>query len=290
MNEITYQGWLDNAYKLLIEQEIIATDIVAQVILVKVTGATRAQLYAFPATVIPAVQASQADELLQKRLTGLPLSYVVEETEFFSLKITLDENVLVPESETEHLVEAVLNLAKTPQFKDSAKIKIADIGTGSGCILAAIAVNDSRFWGIGTDICEKALKIARANLTNHNVAQKFELIQADILKNITTEDFNNFDFIVSNPPYIGLNERADLSKEVLYQPEVALFGGKQGYEFTIILMQQSYKHLKNQGFLIFEIGQGQEDIFIKFGNQLGFSHFSTIKDYTNINRILIFRK
>ena len=294
MNGKTYKNWLSDAISKLNNVKVDFPHLVAEVILSNALSLERASIIAHSDNSLSIEELQIADEMLEKRITGTPLSYVLEETEFFSLKIRVTPAVLVPESETEHLVQAVLDIAAYPEYENMKEITLIDIGTGSGCILAAIGVNDARFVGFGTDISTEALKIAEYNLNLHDVSKRFQLIQSDMFASIPVsnkqESVQKFDFIVSNPPYIGFTERKNLRPEVLTQPDVSLFGGEIGTEFTIKLLSESYPRLKQGGYLIIEIGQDTQHEIIHTAEKIGFRYIKSIYDYTHIERILSFSK
>ena len=294
MSGKTYKNWLSDAVSRLNKANVDFPHLVAEVLLARALTLERASVIAHSDNILSDEESRIADDLLHRRIAGTPLSYVLEETEFFSLKIRVTPSVLVPESETEHLVQAVLDISASSKYEKMKEITIIDIGTGSGCILAAIGVNDGRFIGFGTDISAEALKIAEYNLSLHNVLNKFQLIQSDMFASIrlnnNQKSVQNFDFIVSNPPYIALSERKTLRPEVLTQPEVSLFGGKIGTEFTIKLLAESYPRLKPGGYLIIEIGQDTQDEIIHAAEKVGFQYINSVYDYTHIERILSFQK
>jgi len=292
MSGKTSRQWLIDAAKLLKDAEVEHPHLVAEIILSKAIKRERASVIAHADELLSDEDEQNADDFLQKRVSGVPLSYVLEETEFFSLAIRVTPAVLVPEAETEHLVQAVLDIAASDEFKNVQELQIVDIGTGSGCILAAIAVNDARFTGFGVDISKDALEIAEYNLKKHKIIDRFKLVQSDIFASLTSKAEQNvqkFDFIVSNPPYIAEYDRETLRKEVLTQPKVALFGGSEGTEFTQKLIQQSVEHIQAGGYLILEIGQGTYNDIIEIATHIGYVHLNTINDYTNIERILVFQ-
>ncbi|MCD4658179.1 MAG: hypothetical protein K8S87_11630, partial [Planctomycetes bacterium] len=150
MSGKTYKNWLSDANTRLNDAKVEFPHLVAEVILSRALNRERASVIAHSDEILSVEDLKKADELLARRCSGTPLSYVLEETEFFSLKIRVTPDVLVPEAETELLVQAVLDISTSQYYEDRKEITIIDIGTGSGCILAAIGVNDSRFVGFGT--------------------------------------------------------------------------------------------------------------------------------------------
>ena len=187
---------------------------------------------------------------INKIIDGLPIQYITKNQEFMKLNFYVDKNVLIPQPDTEILVEETINLSKNIE-----NVKILDICTGSGAIAISLAkyINNAKI--IATDISEKAIKIAKKNAKENKVEEKIQFIISDMFNEIQNQEF---DIIVSNPPYIEKNVIETLSKQVKNEPYIALNGGEDGLDFYKILSNNAYKFLKKDGYLCLEIGYNQK--------------------------------
>ena len=220
---------------------------------------------------------------IEEIINGKPIQYITKVQEFMNLKFYVDENVLIPQPDTEILVEEVMK--KINEIKEKKIIKILDLCTGSGTIAISIKkyFNDN-VEVYATDISEKAIKIAKKNAKNNDVKVKF--ILSDMFENIKE---NDFDIIVSNPPYIESKTISTLSKEVQNEPKIALDGGEDGLEFYKIIAQNADKFLKEKGQILLEIGYNQKESVMKiFENTRKYFCISCIKDLSNNDRVLKF--
>lgn len=211
---------------------------------------------------------------------GKPIQYITNLQEFMKLKFYVDENVLIPQPDTEILVEHVLELIK------DKKLTILDLCTGSGAIAISISKYSKDVKVYGVDISEKALNIAKKNNRNNNT--KVEFILSDMFKNLENK---KFDIIVSNPPYIKTDEIKTLSEEVKNEPHLALDGGEDGLYFYRIIINEVYKYLNNSGYVCLEIGYEQKNDVIDLIKKSG--KYKDIKCYRDLggnDRVIIFQK
>lgn len=187
-------------------------------------------------------------ELLNK---GIPIQYITHHQEFMRMNFYVDENVLIPQPDTEILVEEVIGIAK----RSNKELNVLDMCTGSGCIAVAIAKNLENSNVVMSDISKKALEIAEKNY-NQNIenGKKAKFVESNMFEKIE----GKFDIIVSNPPYIESQNIENLSNEVKREPHIALDGGKDGLDFYRILISESYKYLNENGYLCMEIGYNQK--------------------------------
>jgi len=217
-------------------------------------------------------------QFLARRSKFEPLQYILGYTEFFGLKIFVNQSVLIPRPETELLVEAIINRYKNKE------INILDIGTGSGAIAIALAKHlKCKIHAI--DVSKPALEIAKYNAEYNSVDEKIEFLEVDILE----KNFNlsKYDVIVANPPYVTKKDYVNLQKEILdYEPEIALTDYSDGLRFYIRISNFGLSHLKNNGNLFFEIGKGQEIDIKGIMEKEGYTKIEFIKDYSNIIRII----
>lgn len=219
---------------------------------------------------------------IEKVKAGVPLQYVTNSQQFMGLDFYVNENVLIPQPDTEVLVEEVIKLAKENNLS-----RILDMCTGSGAIGISIANYLENVKITMSDISEKALKIAQKNAIQNNVYESCELIHSDLFENINAK----YDMIVSNPPYIESDEISRLSKEVQNEPKLALDGGKDGLVFYRKIINHASEHLNNNGYLALELGYNQskqvKEIIEASGKFLN-SYF--VEDIQNIKRVVIARK
>lgn len=216
------------------------------------------------------------DKNIVDLLNGKPIQYITNKQSFFGYDFYVDENVLIPQPDTECLVEEVINIVK----KLNKKVDILDICTGSGAIAVSIQKNINGNV-TASDISKEALEIAKKNIAQNNA--KVDLIESNMFENIK----GKFDIIVSNPPYIETSVIKNLSKEVKTEPKIALDGGEDGLEFYRILTKKSGEYLKENGILAVEIGYDQKDRVIELFEKNGFVDVYSKKDFGNNDRIVV---
>lgn len=220
-------------------------------------------------------------QYINQIINGKPLQYITQKQEFMKIDFFVNENVLIPQPDTEVLVETVLEICKK---YDKQNLKILDLCTGSG----AIAISLSKILDIkifASDISQKALEIAKKNNIANNTKVKF--IESDLFKQINEK---KFDIIVSNPPYIKNKDIKTLSKQVQNEPYIALAGGEDGIEFYRKIIDDSYKYIKKNGFLCLEIGYDQKEDLIKLIKQNeNYKYENCIKDLSNNDRCIVVR-
>ncbi len=222
-------------------------------------------------------------ELIKKRITRTPISYLTNHKEFMSLNFYVDENVLIPRPETEFIVETVL------KSNDSKPENILEIGTGSGAIAISLAINMPECDIVATDICEKALTVAAKNRDIHECVDRIELIHGDLFEPINQVKPKKFNWIVSNPPYISINESKKLSKDIYdHEPHIALIAGDDGLNVIRRLILEAPNFLLPKGKLIFEIGAKQtESVKAILDKQTMYTHSQFINDYAGIERVVV---
>jgi len=194
------------------------------------------------------------DALIDRRTAREPMAYILGVQEFWGLAFEVGPAVLIPRPETEVLVEAALS-----RIPEAGAFDVADVGTGSGCVAIAIARDRPRARLVAADIARDALETAAANARRHGVADRITFACGDLLA-LPSLAPRTFDLIVSNPPYVAEGDRSTLQPEVRdYEPAAALFAGRDGLSIIRRLVAQSVARLKPGGYLLFEIGQGQDD-------------------------------
>jgi release factor glutamine methyltransferase len=215
-----------------------------------------------------------------RRQIGEPLQYITGQSEFYGLPFSVGPGVLIPRPETEHLVEEVLRLAA--HFPDSA-IRIADIGTGSGIIAVALTNALPRARISAVDCSHQALAIARENAAQNQVSDRIEFIEGDLLSTLTGE---RFAIIASNPPYIPNLDHDSLAVEVRdHEPHSALFAGDDGLDLYRRLIPGAFPLLEPNGWLVLEIGYGQQPAIESLLASAGYRDIQFIPDYQSIPRV-----
>jgi release factor glutamine methyltransferase len=250
----------------------------AELLLVHTTGLSRTDLIASPTQTLTAAQERRYRELIDRRANWEPIQYITGEREFYGLRFTVTPEVLIPRPETEHLVEAALE-----RIPPNVPFHIADVGTGSGAIAVALAVGRPTASVIAVDISAAALKIARQNASANGVAARIEFVEADLLVGIAAQ---SVDMVVSNPPYVADGERETLDAEVKnYEPARSLFAGPTGLEVYERLIPQAANALRPGGWLIMEIGAGQQSQLSQLLKN--WSNVSFIPDLQGIPRVVL---
>ena len=221
-------------------------------------------------------------ELIERRKKKEPISLIIGKKTFWKYDFYVNKDVLTPRKETEFLIEEILKL-----YKNYNKIRVLDIGTGSGCIIISLMKEKIRWSGIAVDISELALKVAKYNAKIQQVENRIKFIKSDIDKFSS----NKYDLIVSNPPYINKIRYNNLDLGVKdYEPKKALYGGVDGLRVIEKVVKKSSILLKNNGFLIMEIGLMQYNKTFKILKEKGFYVKKIVKDYQRINRCVVSQK
>ncbi|ACF12558.1 protein-(glutamine-N5) methyltransferase, release factor-specific [Chloroherpeton thalassium ATCC 35110] len=226
-------------------------------------------------------------ELCKRRLEGEPVQYIIGNQDFFGLTLDVDSRVLIPRPETELLVEEALNSLSQLDFGDE-KIKILDIGTGSGCIALAFASQLSNAEILAVDVSSEALALAKQNSEKNKLKSEVRFLNIDMLSaHFYDEVPGSYHLIISNPPYIPIAERDSLQVEVRnFEPAIALFV-QQGFEFYEKIAQEAARLLKPNGLLCFELhadGATKVNIILK---KNGFEQIRFVQDYAGFSRIAI---
>lgn len=219
--------------------------------------------------------------LINEIIEGKPLQYITNTQEFMKLNFYVNEDVLIPQPDTEILVEKTLDVAR-----EDNKLSILDLCTGSGAIAISIKKYKNNAKVYASDISKKALEIAKLNAKNNDTDIIF--IESDMFQNINNK---KFDIIVSNPPYIETKEIENLPKDVQNEPAIALNGGVDGLKFYKIIRDEAYKYLNKNGKILLEIGYNQKDIVEKlFSDNKYYRNIESYKDLSNIDRIIKIEK
>lgn len=239
--------------------DVPSSTLAAELLLLHVVGRDRTWLYAHPEELVTEEDEQRYFALLARRAAGEPTQHLTGKQEFWGLEFEVTRDVLIPRPETEHVMEVALDRLALREVRAGRKqtlagtsLWIADVGTGSGCIAVALAKELSGAHFLATDISAAALAVARRNAARHAVTDRIRFVECNLLEGVAD---NAFDVIVSNPPYVGRKEKETLMREVReHEPEIALYGGEEGYEFYADLIAQAAQRLKPTGLLVLELG------------------------------------
>jgi release factor glutamine methyltransferase len=311
---------VDHAYNLFLKHEVPSPRLNAELLLLFVLGRERSFLYGHPEYDLSADEQSQYEEVIAQRARGCPTQYITGHQEFWGLDLLVSSAVLIPRPETEHVVETVLELVQANYQEhhdnsahedptacarlDSGRIRVLDIGTGSGAIALALASELPQAEIHGCDISEEALEMARINaarlaLGSHVLFRKSDLMEIYLAEAASASGPGPetaapprdrlFDFVVSNPPYVGEDEADKVQKQVReFEPRVAVFSGREGMDVYRRLIPQAHQVLRQGGWLIMEIGFSTEAQVKEL--LTGWTNVQTTADLQGIPRVVAARK
>jgi release factor glutamine methyltransferase len=274
---------LKKGIHLLREAHVPSDTLAAELLLLHVTRRDRTWLYAHPEELLDPQILESYFSLLHRRAAGEPTQHLTGKQEFWGLEFEVTPDVLIPRPETEHLIEVALDRLAVRELRNGRDPKltgqgltIVDIGTGSGCIAAALAKELPAAIIYATDISTAALAISQRNATRLGLSDRITFLESNLLARFSSADWSPvaghrspssnpspvtnhqpllFDLIISNPPYIGRKEASTLPTEVRdHEPASALYGGEEGYELYGLLIPQAAHHLKPSGLLVLELG------------------------------------
>ena len=240
---------------------------------------SRLELYLEFETKLNESELSQLRDLVRQRARGEPLQHLLGTVEFCGQTFLCDKRALVPRPETEELVE----LLKSQVRRQRSDFRIVDVGTGSGVIALSLAAKFSEAKVFAVDISDDALALARENAARLGLSERVQFQKGDLLESL----HERFDLIVANLPYVSMQDRQSLAREVLHDPEVALFAGEKGDELVRKLIEQAPAHLNAGGVLALEIGINQAEGLTEFLRQKNYQDIEAKKDYSGIPRFVL---
>lgn len=232
-------------------------------------------------------QLQKFDKYVEMRKNFWPVDKIIGKKSFYKLDFDISNDVLSPRYDTEILIEEALKI-----FAPTDQIKMLEFGTGSGCIIVSLLDELKKATAIGVDISAKAIEYTKKNATKNNVFDRLELLNVSWFdENIQNKISQKFDLIISNPPYIPSDDISNLDDEVKkYDPLIALDGGKDGLKDYRRICEIANDILKEDGFLIFEVGIEQANLVIEIAKKQNFNLVKIAKDYANIERCVILKK
>jgi release factor glutamine methyltransferase len=241
--------------------KVPSSTLAAELLLMHALGRDRTWLYTHPEAELDASVAREYFALIARRAAGEPTQYLTGKQEFWGLEFEVTPAVLIPRPETEHVIEVALERLGARGIKinmrtgePSPPLRIADVGTGSGCLAVALARELPHAEIFATDISAAALEVALRNAARHRGASRIRFLEGDLLRPVPLSP-GSFDLIVSNPPYVAQDDAATLPCEVReHEPHAALFGGPSGIEIYERLTKQAGEALRSSGVLVLELG------------------------------------
>ena len=275
---------LASAVERLESADVGSSRLNGETLMMFVLGVNRAYLYAHPERELNSEEQARYDEVIAQRSTGMPSQYITGHQEFWGLDFVVSPAVLIPRPETEHLVETVLELAHAVPAP-----RIVDVGTGSGCIALALANELRKAEVFGVDLSGDALEIARANAARLQLDGRVKFLQSNVLEAVS--GVHDFDFVVSNPPYVGRNEAAKVQRSVFeFEPRMAVFSGESGLDVIRPLIMQAYAALKPGGWLAMEIGYSMREMVLELVDPTMWDDFRVVPDLQGIPRVIAGKK
>ena len=253
----------------------------AEHLLAHVLGRKRIDLYLDFEQRLPESELAPLRELVKRRGSGEPLQHLLGTVDFCGRSFRCDKRALVPRPETEQLVELLISHLKS----EIVSPRVIDVGTGSGVIALTLAAEFLEAEIVGIDISDDALMLARENAERLGMAHRVRFLRSNLLESMQP----SFDLIVANLPYVSTEDRQNLSREVLHDPEVALFAGARGDELMRQLIAQAPEWLRPGGMLAMEIGIGQSETLVAALAAKNYRDIWTEKDYSGVIRFLFAR-
>jgi release factor glutamine methyltransferase len=277
---------VDSAFQRFIAAEVPSPRLNAEILMTFTLARDRSYLFAHPERELSPEEQYRYEEVITQREQGCPTQYITGHQEFWGLDLLVSPAVLIPRPETEHVVETVLELVKEHYRENHSRIKIVDVGTGSGCISLALATELPQAEIHACDISDEALEMARVNAARLGLGGRVLIRKSDLL---SVYEQDTFDFVVSNPPYVGEGEADKVQKQVRdFEPKIAVFSGGEGMDIYRRLLPQSQEVLRYGGWFVTEIGFSIEEKTKRL--MRGWEDVRTTADLQGIPRVIAARK
>ena len=279
---ITYNDLYLDVRQQLRESGVEAATLEARELVCFGTGKSREELARDSRLYASPEREAQVRRLVERRMAGEPVAYLIGEWEFYGLPLDISQDVLIPRADTEVLAEQAIAYIQT-----QGDCRVLDLCAGSGCVGLAIASQSPQAWVVLGELDDSALKICRQNIRRNSLSARVMPIQADARKK-PPRSLGEFQCIVSNPPYIPSGDIAGLENSVRdYEPHLALDGGTDGLDFYRSITEQWKEALLPGGRLYFEVGIGQADPVLRLMRSQGFGDLQVVKDRNSIPRVVL---
>ena len=282
---------LKTGLETLLQNQVPSAQLAAELLLMHVLNCERAFLHAHAEMELASEKVQSYLELIDERSTGKPTQYITGHQEVWGLDFEVTPDVLIPRPETEHTVERVLELVRRSGWPKDARLRIVDVGTGSGCIALALASELPRAILFGADISRPALVVASRNAVRLGMPERIKFLESDLLARFLDKDFlGTIDFVVSNPPYVGKRDIEMVQREVRqFEPRIAWGNLEQRNEIYARLFPQALEVLKPGGFVVVEIGYNMRDqVLTLLGRD--WTEIEVLPDLAGIPRVVSARK
>ena len=273
------QNLINDGSKYLRNNNIMSYEIDSEILMSKVLKKKREYIILNPNSEVNTLQSNNFRKLIYQRSHGKPIAYLTGKKNFWNFEFKVSQDVLIPRPDTELLIEEALKITK-----NKSKLKVLDIGIGSGCILLSILKEKRNFYGIGVDLSKKCIDISKINALNLGVNNRIKFFKSDI------DNFNygKYDLIISNPPYINKLKLKYLEKDVFnFEPITALNGGLGGLSEIRKVIKKSSELIKKNGKFILEIAFDQKLKVLKLLTNQGFYINKVLKDYAKNDRCIV---
>jgi len=267
---------------ILRENQIINPQLDSEILLSESIKKDKKHIILNPKEILKSEYLNNFNNLIERRVRGEPIAYLINKKDFWKNEFYVDKNVLIPRPDTELIIDQVLKI-----YPNNSQLQVLDIGTGSGCILLSILKERANFYGTGIDISKKSINVSKYN------AKMLKLINRVKFYNSDVDNFKigKYDLIVSNPPYIELSSIKYLEKNVAnFEPKLALNGGSDGFSKIRKVISKSAILIKKNGKLILEIGFNQKNKVKEILKKKGFYINKVLKDYGKNDRCIISTK
>ena len=273
---------INKANDKLVKNNIKTSHLDSEILLSKVIEKNREFIILNPNKKLDKISINEFEDLIEHRCKGKPIAYFLKKKDFWKYEFYVNKDTLIPRPDTELVLEQVLKLTR-----NKSKLRILDIGVGSGCILLSILMEKKSFYGVGVDISKKCVEISKINARNYRLLHRVKFFKSDI------DNFNNgkYDLIVSNPPYINNFKYKYLEKDITqFEPNLALKGGFDGLSEIRKVVSKSSELIKKNGKLVLEIAFDQKNKVIMLLKENGFFINTVLKDIAKNDRCIISTK
>ena len=273
---------LNKGISILKRNKVLTPQLDSEILLSKSINKDKKHIILNPKEVLNFKKLKKFDDLIKRRAKGEPIAYLTNKKEFWNDEFFVNNDVLIPRSDTEIIIEQVLKI-----YSKKSKVQILDIGTGSGCIILSIIKERPNFYGTGIDISKKSINVSKFNTKQLNLTSRVKFFHSCIDNFI----IGKYDLIVSNPPYIELSNLKYLDKDIVnFEPKLALNGGCDGFSNIRKVINKASILIKRKGKLILEIGFNQREKVKSLLENKGYYIDRVIKDYAGNDRCIICTK
>ena len=273
---------LNKGISILKRNKVLTPQLDSEILLSKSINKDKKHIILNPKEVLNFKKLKKFDDLIKRRAKGEPIAYLTNKKEFWNDEFFVNNDVLIPRSDTEIIIEQVLKI-----YSKKSKAQILDIGTGSGCIILSIIKERPNFYGTGIDISKKSINVSKFNTKQLNLTNRVKFFHSSIDNFI----IGKYDLIVSNPPYIEFANLKYLDKDIVnFEPKLALNGGCDGFSNIRKVINKASILIKRKGKLILEIGFNQREKVKSLLENKGYYIDRVIKDYAGNDRCIICNK